>query len=116
MVEGVGDVGLDEAGLVTAIEAPALETVAVEPAAAAHLRHRVRPLYLASGTGALLVEVSEHGRLQYVAADDRQRGWCHFRFRLVDQLERFNKAGALLPGLQDSVAIGVRLGYIHGGD
>src|SRR5687768_8591120 len=68
MVEREGDVGLDEAGLVAAIESAPFETIAVEAAAPAHQRHRVGQLDLAAGAGALLVEMREHVRLQDVAA------------------------------------------------
>src|SRR5689334_24115134 len=71
MAEGVCDVGLDEAGLVAAIEAPAFEPVAVEPPAPAHLRHRIGQLDLAARARRLPVEMPEHVRLQDVAADDR---------------------------------------------
>src|SRR5688572_9311728 len=85
MIEREGDVGFDEARLVAAIEALAFEAIAVEPAAPAHLRHRVCQLDLAARAGALLVEMREHVRLQDVASDDGERRRRIFRFWLLDQ-------------------------------
>src|SRR6516164_8448800 len=48
MLQGIGDGGFDESGLVSAIEAPALEAIAVEGTMADHAGKRIGQLHLAA--------------------------------------------------------------------
>src|SRR5579859_2737098 len=90
--ETEGDVRFEEADLVAAIIALALEAQAVERLAAEELDHGVGQLDLAAGTAAGVLQMAEDRRGQHIAADDRQRRRCLGRVRLLDQAAHGGKA------------------------
>src|SRR5688572_3026651 len=93
-----GDVGLDEAGLVAAIEAPALEPQAVEGLPADQASHGVSQLNLVARPGLLPVQFAEDLGLQDVAPDDASRGWRIRRLGLLDQPHNLDQAPVVAAG------------------
>src|ERR1700688_1047748 len=84
-LHGEGDVGLEKADLVAAVEAPTLEAQAVEGPVAERARERVGELDLPARTALAAIEVLHHLGLEDIAADDGKGGGCLLRLRLLDQ-------------------------------
>src|SRR3954463_9373700 len=85
-VQGEGDIGLEKADLVAAIEALALEAQAVEGRAADLLGEGVGELHLAAGTALLAAEMLEDRGLEDIAADHREGRRRLRRTRLFHQI------------------------------
>ncbi len=89
-----GDLRLEEADLVAAIEPPALVAQAVERHVADHAGHRVGQLHLVAGAALHEREIADHLGRQHVAADDGQVG------RRVRGLGLFDQAASPRPAVR----------------
>ncbi len=106
-LQRVGDLRLQEADLVTAVEPLTFVAQPMERLLTDQLRHAVGELDLVAGAALHACEVGDHLGHQHVAADDRQVRRRVLRRRLFHQAEHLDQPSIVLAGAQDAVAVGL---------
>ena len=112
-LEREGDLRLEEADLIAAIEAPPFVAKPVERQLADHPGHAIGQLHLVARTTLHEREMLDHLRQQHVAADHRQVRRRILRRGFLDQAGHLDEPAVVAANLQYTVAIGLLPGHLR---